>query len=515
MAEGKHTLLGEKLVAQLFLPDLQKVLTGQTQSNFSTDISISVTSELLSFISCNERLREELTSALQRVHAMVSFNIVSKHPQLELKISVDKQSLGLLRHGPSWETNARRAVQTYLEKYMVEHIPMDAEVWQVVKHSPEVNMATALISFKNCTSELVVAGRQKEVETLVKEIKSKMEKARDQLQVMKNTVVKEIQLDSIERLGLIVDLVGDELVDVELLTKNEDFTIHLKGSNERVQTAETLIQRVQDTLASKKLDSPHNFLKFVQSLDLQKFQKDHFSPDNIVAVVICSKESVTVLAKKGDVDRAEKKLKEVIKQECISISGEYDKGTFSKQWETFYPELTKELESTQNYSNIIIEFSGDKIELCGFRSVIDNVLAKVKGCLENKKVVTKDVPLKTVQEVEFVDACMKLSANPQLRDLGATILPCRSPQSPSLKVTATSDQIHKAVDVVNVLISSIISRKYIYSRAGEAKILQKNTWFLNKKAKVLGCNLEISEQIPVKDSEAIMKALVGGSFKHI
>ncbi|CAL8370874.1 unnamed protein product [Arctogadus glacialis] len=417
VAERKHTLMEKVLVAQLFYPDLQWVLTGQThlQDNFSTDIAIPVTPDLLSFISRNEIFREELTSALQRVQAMVSFNIISKHPQLELKMSMNKYSLGNFRHGPSWETNARREVQTHLEKYIVEHIPMKAEVWQAVKGScPEVNVATALISFKICSSELVVVGRWEEVETLVKEIKSKMEKASDELHVVKNTIEKEIQFDSKEMLDLTLDLVRDEL-----------------------------------------------------SLDLQKFQNDHFSLDNIVAVVICGKESVTVLAKKGDIDRAENKLKEVIKQEALSISGEYNKEKFGEQWKTFNAELKKELEATQNSQNVLIEFSEDKIKLCGFRSVVDIVIAKVKGCLENKKVVTEDIPLKTLQQVEFVESFMKLSADPQLKALGVTVLPCRSPQSPYLKVTATSDQIKEAIHVVKSHIKTIATKKYMYSKAVE------------------------------------------------
>jgi O-acetyl-ADP-ribose deacetylase (regulator of RNase III) len=487
----------KELVAQLFYPDLQWVLTGQThlQDNLSTDIAIPVTPDLLRFISCNEIFREELTSALQRVEAMVSFNFDSKHPQLELKMSMNKYSLGLLRHGSSWESNARREVQTHLEKYIVEHIPMKAEVWQAVKGScPEVNVATALIAYKICSSELVVVGRWEEVETLVKEIKSKMEKARDQLKVVINTIEKEIQLDSKERLDLTLDLVRDELVNLDLSKNNENFTIHLKGLSEKVQTAETRIQEVQDTLTSKKLDSSHNLIPFLQSLDLTKFRNDHFSLDNIVAVVICGNESVSVLAKKGDIDRAENKLKEVIKQEALSISGEYNKETFGEQWKTFYAELKKELESTQNSQNVRIEYSGDKIELCGFRSVVDNVIAKVKGCLENKKVVTEDITLKTLREVEFVESFMNLPADPQLKALGVTILPCRSPQSPCLKVTATRDHIKEAIGVVNSHIRTITTREYMYSKAGEAKILKNNNSLLKMQAKGLSCNLELSEQ---------------------
>ncbi|CAL8370880.1 unnamed protein product [Arctogadus glacialis] len=82
--------------------------------------------------------------------------------------------------------------------------------------------------------------------------------------------------------------------------KDEYLTIHLKGLSEKVQMAETLIQKVQDTLTSKKIDSSQNLILFLQSIDLQKFQNDHFSLDNIVAVVICTKQFVSVLAKKGE-----------------------------------------------------------------------------------------------------------------------------------------------------------------------------------------------------------------------
>ena len=373
-------------------------------------------------------------------------------------MSMNKYLLGLLRHGPSWETNVRREVQTILERYIVVHIPMEAEVWQAIKSScPEVNVATALISFKICTSELVVVRRRVEGETLVKKILNKMEKARDELQEVKSTM-------------------------------------DLKALSEKVQIAETLIQKIQDMMTSKKLDSSYNLTRFLQPLDLQKFQNDHFSQNSIVAVVICSKESVTVLAKKGDIDRAENKLKKVIKQESLSISGENNKETFGVHWKTFNADLKKDLESTQNSQNILIEFSGDKMELCGFRSVVDDVIAKVKGFLENKKVVSEDVPLKTRREVEFVEAFMKFSVDPQLKALGATILPCRSPQSPCLQVTAPSDQIKEAIDVVNSHIRTITTRKYMYSKAGEAKILKNNNSVLKMQAKGLGCNLDLSEQ---------------------
>ncbi|XP_059895471.1 uncharacterized protein LOC132448323 [Gadus macrocephalus] len=456
VAERKHTLKEKELVAQLFYPDFQWVLKGKTphRSKFSTDIAILVPPELLSFISHTEIFREELTSALQRVHAMVSFNIISKHPQLELKISMSKNLLGHLRHGPAWETNARIEVRTILERYIVEHIPMKAEVWQRVKGGcPEVNAATALISFKICTSELVVVRRRVEGETLaLLKIMSKMEKAKDERQVVNSTIDLEVFL-------------------------------------EKVQTAELLIYQIQEILTFKKLDSSYHLARFLEPLDLHNFQYYNFYQDNIVAVLICGKDSVTVLAKKGDIDRAEYKLKEVIKQASLYISGEYNKETFGGQWKTFHAELKKE-----NFRNVLIELSGDKMDLCGFRSEVDNVIAQVKGFLENKKVVTEDVPLKTCQEVEFVESFMKLSADPQLKALGVTILSCRYPQSPCFKVTAASDHIKEAINVVNRYIRTVETRNCMYSKAGEAKILKNNKLLLKMLAKGLGCNLELSEQ---------------------
>uniref|UniRef100_A0A8C5FI42 Poly [ADP-ribose] polymerase n=1 Tax=Gadus morhua TaxID=8049 RepID=A0A8C5FI42_GADMO len=89
---------------------------------------------------------------------------------------------------------------------------------------------------------------------------------------------------------------------------------------------------------------------------------------------------------------------------------------------------------------------------------------------------------------------MKFSADPQLKALGVTILPCRSPQSPCLKVTATSDQIKEAINVVNRHIRTVETRNCMYSKAGEAKILRNNKLMLIMQAKALGCNLKLSEQ---------------------
>ncbi|CAL8370878.1 unnamed protein product [Arctogadus glacialis] len=107
---------------------------------------------------------------------------------------------------------------------------------------------------------------------------------------------------------------------------------------------------------------------------------------------------------------------------------------------------------------------------------------------------------------------MKLSADLLLKALGVTILPCRSPQSPCLQVTATSDQIKEAIDVVNRHIRRITTRKYMYSKAGEAKILKNNKSLLKMEAKSLGFNLELSATLDASQTLALPSLQVSNTI---
>ncbi|KAJ8247116.1 hypothetical protein GJAV_G00258930 [Gymnothorax javanicus] len=101
--------------------------------------------------------------------------------------------------------------------------------------------------------------------------------------------------------------------------------------------------------------------------------------------------------------------------------------------------------------------------------------------------VTRVIPMKSLREVEYVDACMKLSEVPQIKALDATILSSRTKVSPCLKVTATSDKVNEAFAAVERLISNIGHERHIYSGAGESKVLDKHQDALKAKVKELGC----------------------------
>ncbi|KAM4609213.1 protein mono-ADP-ribosyltransferase PARP14 [Polymixia lowei] len=496
VADHTHTLSGKLLVAQLFYSNLQKSLPGQThlQQNI-THITIPVTKDLLSFMSLNEVHKQELTSVLEKAHASVSLKMDDEPPQMELNMSVDKRTLGALRHGRPWESSARREAQAQLGRYAVDHLPADAEVWEEIKDSClELNTANAHSSFKIGTSEIVVVGVRVEVVALVEKVKNMVKKASDDLQIKRDTIEKQIQLDSREKLGLIWDLVSDKLIDVVTISKeDESFTLYLKGLKNKVDTAEEIIKEAQDIVVAQKLDLSPCLTKFLKSLDLKKFQSDHFTQNNITAVLLFSDDSFHVIADKADIHRAEDKLHEVIKGEVIELSPEEVNVTKGDQWEQFLAALKGDLESTQNHQSVTITLSGEKIEVCGCCTVVADVLSKVREHLEDKKPVTVDVPLKSVQELTFIKTCMKLSEDRGLKALGATALPGKTSASPCLKVTATNDKIKQATDAVTLRISTITTEKHVYSRAGEAKVLQKNTLILMAKAKLLDCDLQLSE----------------------
>ncbi|KAM3862355.1 protein mono-ADP-ribosyltransferase PARP14 [Diretmus argenteus] len=505
VAEHKQSLAGKELIVQLFYSSLQKALTGQTssQQNITTNIVIPVSADLLRFINLNEIHQHEFTSTLEKVNASVSVKMDAKPPQMELNMSIDKQSLGMLRHGHTWERNARREAQAQLARYRENNLSVEEEVWKGIESSClELNTANACISFKISTSEIVVVGVEAEVKSLVEKVENLVEKASNDLQIKRDTVEKRIQLDSKEELDLIWHIVSDKLIDdVGPFKDDESFTICLKGLRNIVNAAEGIIKEAQDNVVSTKLELSLHLIKFLKSLDLKNLQSDHFAQNNIMAVLLPGEESFKILADKADIDKAEEKFNELIKDEVIELSREQVSVTRGEQWQQLLAALQGDLESSQNHQRISITLSGERIAVCGFSNVVADVLSKIRGYLENKKPVTVDVPLKSVQEVEFVESCMKLSEDPDLKVLGATAFPCKTPRSPCIKVTATSDKIKQATDAVTLCISTIITEKHMYSKAGEAKVLEKNQLILMAKAKLLGCDLQISQSAMINNQQ--------------
>ncbi|XP_041724440.2 protein mono-ADP-ribosyltransferase PARP14 [Coregonus clupeaformis] len=498
VAEHKHHFGGVDLLAQLFYPSLQKALTGQTAllPDIPTKVTLPLSTELLDFINCDETRKQEITTVLRRVHASVSFNTTTEPPQMELDMTMGNESLGMLRLFPTWERKARREALALLEKYKEVQLPIEVEVWERIESSClGLKSHGASISYRSTSAEIVVVCVQNEVKTLVEKIAHMVKKARDELERERNTVLRKIPLDSKEELDLICDLVSGKLVDVGFSKDEESFIICLKGLENQVSTAEGAVKEALGNVEAKLLDISMPLMEFLKSVDLKKFEKNHFAQNNISSVFLLGDDSIQILAKRTDIQRAEDKLHEVIKEEVIKLTPDQTHVTKGEQWLQFCAGLNGELKSTKNNHNVSISVSQEKIGVCGFSSVVADVSGKLRGYLNNKKPETADVPLKSVQEVQYVATCMNLSEVPEIKALGVTILPCKTQGSPCLKITAASDKIKEALEAVKQRVSTITTEKYTFSEAGKSKVLEKNQVALQAKAKDLGCKLYLSPLI--------------------
>uniref|UniRef100_A0A4W5QQB4 Poly [ADP-ribose] polymerase n=1 Tax=Hucho hucho TaxID=62062 RepID=A0A4W5QQB4_9TELE len=498
VAEHKHHFGGVDLIAQLFYSSLQKALTGQTAllPDIPTKVTLPLSVELLDFINRDRTRKQEITTVLLRVHASVSFNTCTEPPQMELDMTMENESLGMLRLFPTWERKARREVLALLEKYKEVQLPIEVEVWERIENGClGLKSPGASISYRSTSAEIIVVCLQNEVKTLVEKIEQMVKKASDELERKRNTVLRKIPLDSKEKLDFICNLVSGKLVDVGFSKDEESFIICLKGLENQVSTAEGAIKEALGNVEAKLLDISMPLMEFLKSVDLKKIEKNHFAQNNISSVFLLGNDSIQILADRTDIQRAEDKLHEVIKEEVIKLTPDQTHVTMGEQWLQFFTGLDGELKSTKNNHNVSISVLQEKIYVCGFSSVVADVSGKLRGYLDNKKPETVDVPLKSVQEVQYVDSCMKLSEVPEIKALGVTILPCKTQGSPCLKITAASDKIKEALDAVKQQVSTITTEKYTYSEAGKSKVLEKNQVALQAKAKDLGCKLYLSPLI--------------------
>nr|XP_046225291.1 uncharacterized protein LOC124048492 isoform X1 [Oncorhynchus gorbuscha] len=498
VAEHKHHFGGVDLIAQLFYSSLQKALTGQTAllPDIPTEVTFPLSVELLDFINHDETRKQEITTGLLRVHARVSFNMSTEPPQMELNMTMENESLGMLRLFPTWERKARRQALALLKKYKEVQLPIEVEAWERIESGClGLKSPGASISYRSTSAEIVVVCVQNEAKTLVEKIEQMVKNASDELERERNTVLRKIPLDSKEKLDFICDLVSGKLVDVGFSKDEESFIICLKGLENQVSTAEGAVKEALGKVEAKLLEISMPLVEFLKSVDLKKIEKNHFAQNNISSVFLLGNDSIQILADRTNIQRAEDKLREVIKEEVIKLTPDQTHVTKGEQWLQFFARLNGELKSTKNNHNVIISVSQEKIGVCGFSNVVADVSGKLRGYLDNKKPETVDVPLKSVQEVQYVASCMKLSEVPEIKALGVTILPCKTQGSPCLKITAARDKIKKALDAVKQQVSTITTEKYTYSEAGKSKVLEKNRVALQAKAKDLGCKLYLSPLI--------------------
>ncbi|XP_053482454.1 protein mono-ADP-ribosyltransferase PARP14 isoform X3 [Ictalurus furcatus] len=494
VVERKHHLCGKDLSTSLFYSSLQKALTGETPtcSNISTKTIIPVDEAVRNFIEKNEKCKNDFESRLRVVHANVIFDKTTSPGEIALEMAVDKESLAAVRLGATWQGKAQREAQAFLNSYTTAEFPVEAEIWKRVAHDCLGFVTSdAEVNYMETKSKIAIVGLKTDVTTLLDKIQNLVGDATAELEVERNTVEKVIQFDSKETLELVEKRVHAKLQNVTL-TKNEtNLTFQLQGLRDCVNTAERIIKQAKENVLFQQLNISVHLLQFLKSVDLKTFEREHFVTSHIPALFLNDGELLGIVAENEYIKAAEDKFKQILREEVIKLTPDVNPVINNENWVNFLNKIKVELSQSQD---INIVPSETQIVICGFADAVANVSTKVKDYLKNKTPATEYIHLKSLQEVGFVDSCMNLLEIPEIRNLDTTVRSCRTMNSPCLKVTASKEVIQYVVTTVKKHLSSILTEKQTYSKAGESKVILKNEANVQAKAKEWGCKAYISTQ---------------------
>ncbi|XP_048863184.1 uncharacterized protein parp14rs3 [Brienomyrus brachyistius] len=487
VAEQAHSLGGVRLQAVVFYTHLQKALTGETAPppTAPSKITLHYDSVLLSHLSHNKKFLEQFEKTLQDVHARVSVN-KTEQSKISLEMTVDQESLLMYYVASVWESKARTDVESLLKKYIAIKLDAENEIWKKIKDTC-LSLVTADVSvfYEGPHHRILVVGQKNEANQVVDSVRLLVKNTSEELAIQRNTVVRMIPLNSKEELDFLWNMVSSKVDGVQISKDDEKLSIHLKGLTDPVSSAEMIIRKEKGNLATKTLNLSVHLAKFLKSLDLKKFEHDHFvqqkSQEGISAVILRRGDSYQILAEKKDIFKAEQTVMAVLKEEALELTPEQVKVTKDENWRHFFGDLTEDV------SNVKVLQSHKSIIMTGFCSAVTDVSRKLKGYLNNKKPVTDDVTVESVEVLNFINDCMNLLEVPAIKVLNAIIVPSKT--SLCLKVTAASDKIQEAISTVKKQLALIVREKHTFLKAGEFMVLEKNQNALKAQAKEFGCML--------------------------
>lgn len=489
----KHRLCGTDLTTSLFYLSLQKALTGETPTcpNIATNTIIPVNEVLCNFIEKNQKCKNDFEIRLKEVHANVIFDKTMSPGEIALEMAVDKESLAAVRLGATWESKAQREAQAFLSRYSIDELPAEVEIWKRVQRDCLGFVSSdAEVTYMESKSKIAVVGLKPDVTTLFDKIRNVVKNATSELELERNIVEKVIQFDSRQTLELVEECVQAKLQNVTLTKNLTNLTFCLQGLRDCVGTAEKVIKQAEENVIFQQLNLSDHMVQFLKSLDLKKFEQNHFVPSNIPALFLNNRELLGIVAEKGRIGAAEDKVKEILQEEFIQITPDVGTVIKSEDWVHFLNKIKVEL--SDNSQNVNIIQTETEIVICGFAQVVENLSKKVKDYLKKKTPANEFINLKSLQEVGFVDSCMKLSEIPEVRNLGISIQTFRTTNSPCMKVTASKEKIQDVIAVIKKHISTICTEKQTYSKAGESKVIHKHEANIQAKAKDWGCKAYIS-----------------------
>ncbi|XP_007232471.3 protein mono-ADP-ribosyltransferase PARP14-like isoform X2 [Astyanax mexicanus] len=495
VVERTHHISDTDLSAMLFYPSLQKALRGKSPdlSEITTKFSFPVCKEVLGFIETNEKHKNEFQDQLKKVHANLVFDKIPSTQEIKLEMDVDMESLAVLHLGPAWEGTARRQADAFLMKYSTAELAAEVELWKRIKEDCHQLISSDVdISFEETKGRIVLVGLKEVVSTLSTKVQNLLKEAATELEVEMNTVDRVIQLNSKEVFELVAERVHSKISSEVFSTDESSLTFRLKGLKDVVSADEKVINLVKHSIVLHDLRFSPHLLQFLKSLDLKKFEQDHFASSHIAAYFQRDGDHLGILVETENITKAEDKLKELLKEEVIHVTSDLTAVKTSENWLNFLKTLEAEVKFSHNAHRVTITPSEKEIVICGFAPVVADLSHKVRDYLENKTPETAEIQLKSLRELEFVDSCVNLSEVPEIRDLGVTVLACRTDVTPCLKVTAAKENIQDAKSVVMKHVSSIAVETLAYSKAGESKVIHKHEANVKAKAKEWNCQAYLS-----------------------
>ncbi|XP_062861863.1 protein mono-ADP-ribosyltransferase PARP14 [Trichomycterus rosablanca] len=491
-----HVLCNKQLSTLPFYSSLGKSLTGQRPTlSDTTKISIPVDNEVRSFIERNEKCKKDFQQQLKKVQANVIYDI-SSTSQIILEMSLDKESLAATRLGTTWESKAKTEAQSFLRRYHKAELAVKVEIWKRIERDClELVSLGAEISYVETQCKIAIVGLREVTDSVMDKIKHILKDASAKLEVERNTAVKVIQFSSEQKLELVETCVHPKLANVFVTKDKTTLTLHLKGLKDNVSAAERVIKQAKENVVFQRLNPSAHMLQFLKSLQLKKFEQNHFFANHTPALFYKSNGHFGILAGKENVQKAKDILTKILKEEIIPLAPNVTSVDNNQNWVNFLSALKADVDLSCNAKNVhIIQSEAQKLVICGFAQLVTYLSQKVKDYLQNKTPETIDIHLKSLQEVEFVESCMSFSEVQELRNLGLSILLCKSLKSPCLKITAAKEKIQSAATAVRKHISSIIMEKQTYSKAGASKVIQKHIADINAKTKDWGCKAFIIKE---------------------
>ncbi|XP_043930817.1 protein mono-ADP-ribosyltransferase PARP14-like [Protopterus annectens] len=494
-----HVISDIQLKVSPYFQSLQKPLYGDKHPSCEIPkmVEIPVEPAIKEYLKCNDLFKHKFEKVCKATYS--DLEVSTTVNQITLKRSIDESKILFYKVARQWEQNAKETVHSFLNGYDTEDIAVDAELWERIRKQCEALEHSDLGLWYNQSKNILTAvGEQQLVANAMTNINHIIKEAEIALEIEKNTTEETISFDTHKAADFVLMVVQDSLCDVEL-QRNSDCTpcqIKITGVNHKVAQAKNCIAVAKNKMVTQNVDLSSDMVKFITSLSLTAFVSDYFTSNGIKATLFSENSLKLIAAHADEAKKAIDKIKQAIKEENICLSAEQAKVTESIKWKSFIERLQGEIKSWNEKCDISSDEK--KITVVGPTSVAADVTNKIKGYLDNKKTSSKVLDLKDFHVLDYVEKFINPSLLPDFKDKDISILPRKMMPTPNITINGAAEYIDDALMAVQKYVETIVSKTFVYSNPGEAKVLEKQKDAVRSKAVESGCMVWFTQQSAIQ-----------------